>query len=85
MVVGTPKEEDKDFLIGEVCTVPEAQVKRAYEGHTYMTDVIEDPSHGSYLSVGTPIKDATGKVIGYLGIDISTNTLNDIKGKVLQK
>lgn len=84
MIAGVPEVLKEGFSIGEVCTVPAAQVKRAYEGYTYVTDVIEDPYHGSYLSVGAPIKDETGKVIGYLGVDISAETLNDIKGKVLE-
>ncbi|TQR20053.1 GHKL domain-containing protein [Psychrobacillus vulpis] len=84
MIAGVPKEIEEGFIIGEACTVPEEQVKRAYEEKTYVTGVIEDSSYGSYLSVGVPIKDEAGKVIGYLGIDISADTLNDIKGKVLK-
>ncbi|MGE7919314.1 sensor histidine kinase [Viridibacillus sp. NPDC093762] len=83
MIVGLPKEIKKGFNIGEFCTVPEEQVKKAYEGSTYVTDVIEDPEYGGYLSVGVPIQDEMGKVIGYLGIDISTDKLDDIKVKVL--
>ncbi|MEK4407009.1 GHKL domain-containing protein [Sporosarcina sp. FSL K6-6792] len=84
MIGGLPKELDESYSIGVVCTVPEKQVKRAFEGNTYVTTVIEDADHGSYLSVGVPIKDEAGKVMGYLGIDISVDTLNDIKGKVLK-
>ncbi|AMQ07106.1 Spo0B domain-containing protein [Sporosarcina psychrophila] len=84
MIGGLPKELDESYSIGVVCTVPEKQVKIAFEGNTYITDVIEDADHGSYLSVGVPIKDEAGKVMGYLGIDISVDTLNDIKGKVLK-
>ncbi|WP_338655958.1 GHKL domain-containing protein [Sporosarcina psychrophila] len=84
MIGGLPKELDESYSIGVVCTVPEKQVKRAFEGNTYVTTVIEDADHGSYLSVGVPIKDEAGKIMGYLGIDISVDTLNDIKGKVLK-
>lgn len=84
MIAGVPNELNNRFIIGEVCTVPEAQVKRAYEGNTYVTGVIEDPHFGSYLSVGAPIKGEAGKVIGYIGIDIGADTLNEIKGKVLE-
>ncbi|WP_249663567.1 PDC sensor domain-containing protein, partial [Lysinibacillus fusiformis] len=66
----------KGFDKGEVCTVPAKQVAKAYKGETYVTEVIHDSVHGSYLSVGTPIKDEYGKIIGYQGIDISADTLN---------
>ncbi|KAA0955903.1 GHKL domain-containing protein [Sporosarcina sp. ANT_H38] len=84
MIGGLPKELDDSYSIGAVCTVPEKQVKRAFEGNTYVTNIIEDADFGSYLSVGVPIKDEAGKVMGYLGIDISVDTLNDIKGTVLK-
>ena len=84
MIGGLPKELDYSYSIGAVCTVPEKQVKRAFEGNTYVTNIIEDADYGSYLSVGVPIKDEAGKVMGYLGIDISVDTLNDIKGTVLK-
>lgn len=83
MIVGVPNVLNYTYNIGEVCTVPEAQVKEAFKGNTYVTDVIEDPKFGNYLSVGAPIKDESGKVIGYLGIDIGDETLKVIKGKIL--
>lgn len=84
MIVGIPEDSKERFLIRELCTVPEAQVARAYEGKTYVTDLINDHKHGTYLSVGVPIKDQEGKVIGYLGIDISANQLHDIRGQVMK-
>lgn len=84
MIVGLPKENTDNFIIGEVCTVPEEQVKRAYEGKAYVTEVIEDPFYGAYVSVGAPIKDDLGKVIGFLGIDISADSLNEIIETVLK-
>ncbi|MFJ7734752.1 ATP-binding protein [Lysinibacillus sp. NPDC097287] len=84
MINGFPEELIDSYTIGEVCTVPAAQVRKAYAGDTFVTGVIEDQNYGSYLSVGAPIKDETGQVIAYLGIDIGVNTLNVIKGKVLE-
>lgn len=84
MIIGLPGELTEGFDIGEVCTVPEQQVQKAYEGETYVTGVIQDSTHGAYLSVGAPVKDETGEIIAYLGIDISADTLNGIKGKVIE-
>jgi len=84
MIMGMPSEITEGFDIGEVCTVPERQVQRAYKGETFVTEVIPDSVHGSYLSVGAPIRDKTGTIIAYLGIDISADTLNGIKGKVIE-
>lgn len=84
MIPGIPEDSKESFQIGDACTVPEEQVDRAYEGKTYVTDVIEDSKNGTYLSVGTPIKDHDGKVIGYLGIDISAEKLNQVGGQVLE-
>lgn len=84
MITGMPKEMREGFEIGVVCTVPAKEVEKAYNGETYVTEVIHDSIHGSYLSVGAPIKDDNGKIIGFLGIDISADTLNGIKGKVIE-
>ncbi|WWS87315.1 GHKL domain-containing protein [Sporosarcina psychrophila] len=84
MIGGLPKELEESYSIGSVGTVPEKQVKIAFEGNTYITDVIEDAVYGTFLSVGVPIKDEAGIVMGYLGIDISVDTLDYIKGTVLK-
>lgn len=84
MIAGLPYELSFSYTIGEPCTVPEAQVQEAFKGNTYVTGIIDDPQFGTYLSVGAPIKDDAGNVIGYLGIDIGAETLNGIIGKVLK-
>ena len=84
MVGGIPYELAFSFEIGDPCTVPEAQVREAYKGNTYVTGIIDDPKFGIYLSVGAPIKDEAGQIVGYLGIDIGANMLNGIIGKVLE-
>ncbi len=88
LIVGHPPKGSlarDDFPIGEICTVPEEQVSIAYHKKTtFVTDIIKDPKYGTYLTVGAPIKNEEGDVISYLGIDISVNTVNDIKGQVLK-
>ncbi|MGE7839523.1 GHKL domain-containing protein [Lysinibacillus sp. NPDC093712] len=84
LIAGVPDSYTEGFEIGQICTVPEKQIKLAYRGLTYVTNVIEDPDHGDYLSVGAPIKNENGQIIGYLGIDIGADKVNGIKGKVLE-
>lgn len=84
MVAGIPYKLAFSFEIGDPCTVPEDQVREAYKGNTYVTGIINDPKFGTYLSVGAPIKDEAGEIIGYLGIDIGANTLNGIIGEVME-
>ena len=73
------------FPIGEDCTVPEAQVKLAYdEGKQFVTGVLDDKKYGPhYITVGTPIMNGKGEIISYLSIDISTETLDGIKETVI--
>lgn len=87
LIVGYPENKDNpnDFLIGEACTVPEAQVKLAYEeGKQFVTEILEDTKYGHhYITVGTPIMNGKGEIISYLSIDISTDTLDGIKETVI--
>ncbi|MBA9028013.1 sensor histidine kinase [Peribacillus huizhouensis] len=82
MVPGMLKSDNIE--IGLECTVPEKQVSLAYEGETYYTGVINDPVYGQYLSVGVPIIDNQNEIIGFLGIDISTQVLNNIGDDVIK-
>lgn len=86
MIIGLPRDypNEDDFPIGEPCTVPEKEVQLAYQGKTYFTEILTDPKYGNYLSVGAPIKEDNGNIIGYIGIDISTKMLNDIGNKVIK-
>ena len=87
LIVGSPENKDNpnDFLIGEACTVPEAQVKLAYEeGKAFVTEILEDTKYDHhYITVGTPIMNGKGEIISYLSIDISTDTLDGIKETVI--
>ncbi|BAK16341.1 predicted signal transduction protein with a C-terminal ATPase domain [Solibacillus silvestris StLB046] len=87
LIVGYPDKKDNpnDFLIGEACTVPEAQVKLAYEeGKPFVTEILQDTKYGHhYKTVGTPIMNEKGEIISYLSIDISTDTLDGIKETVI--
>ena len=86
VVSGSPNDYVlEDYPIGEETIIPKEQIGQAYyKGKTFVSKAIQDVRYGNYLTVGAPIKDETDKMIGYLAIDISTNTLDEIKGKVLK-
>ncbi|MFC4320046.1 sensor histidine kinase [Litchfieldia salsa] len=85
MIIGMPEDDEMDYPIGEICTVPEEQVRKAYEGQTYKTGVLNDTFlKTSYISVGAPIIDNEGTIIGYIGIDIGTDMVNEVGSKILK-
>ncbi|MBO0999624.1 GHKL domain-containing protein [Bacillus sp. SD075] len=84
MITGFSKDHKGDFPIGGVCTVPSEQVKQAHEGKSFITGILEDPEYGEYLTVGVPMKNQDGTIIGFLGIDVSAEDINAINGKVLK-
>lgn len=84
MIVAMSDKDQKEFPIGGICTVPAEQVKMAYFGKVFSTDIITDPIYGEYLTVGVPIKDKSEDIIGYLSIDISTDIINNISDKALK-
>ncbi|QCR30989.1 GHKL domain-containing protein [Lysinibacillus sp. SGAir0095] len=83
MILGLPKEKQNLLDIGMICTLPEEQVRLAYyDGAPYTSEIIDDPQHGKYLSVGAPIIDENNNIIGFIGIDISTEKINGINESV---
>ncbi|HWR07143.1 MAG TPA: hypothetical protein VN379_09755, partial [Sporomusa sp.] len=83
IVYGTTPNSPLQFPIGGLCTLPESQIKRALQGEPYYTDILHDPEMGEYLSVGAPIKDQGGQIIGYLGIDMSAELVTQISREVV--
>ncbi|WP_042478524.1 Spo0B domain-containing protein [Bacillus ndiopicus] len=87
MVVGQPGIEGQhdDFPIGEICLLPRKYVSEAYNNSTpFVTEIIEDSKYGTYVTVGVPIKDDVNETIGYLGIDLSTSSLDNIKKDIIE-
>lgn len=83
IVVTPPGTVEPPFLYP--CTVPAKQVYEVQAGHTYYTDVLEDKDFGHYLSVGAPIYDTDGTFLGAIGMDISSETLDQIAGQVVRQ
>ena len=77
MVAASPPGID-DSLMLVPCTVPSEQVNQAKRGEVYYTNVIRDPSHGVYFSVGVPLYDSSGELMGAIGIDIDASDIESI-------
>jgi two-component system, LytTR family, sensor histidine kinase AgrC len=83
MIAGLPPGVEA-LPIGGICTVPEEQVKQAYNGKPFSTGIIHDPEYGDYLTAGAPLKNSEGAIIGFLAIDISAEMIGSISSKVLK-
>ncbi|GMK38334.1 hypothetical protein PCCS19_13880 [Paenibacillus sp. CCS19] len=82
MVAALPPGMD-DHIMGLPCTVPPKQVNQAKQGISYYTDIINDPAHGLYISVGVPFYNAEGNPLGVLAIDVDVNHLQEIGNEVV--
>lgn len=57
--------------------------ERLLSGEVVTTGILDDPTWGQLLSSFTPIKDSQGTIIGYLGIDISAEAVNQVSATSL--
>ncbi|OPA79274.1 histidine kinase [Paenibacillus selenitireducens] len=74
----------EDVWIGAICTLPSAQVRQAKSGHSYYSDIIQGEYGDYYLSVGVPLYDKTGRMLGALGIDIEAKDLANVSHQVVR-
>lgn len=85
MIAGLPADKQKSFKIGKPTNVPKKLVKMAYyERKPFITNMIKDSKYGTYLTVAAPIIDDSNKLLGYVGIDISAEAINEVKTSVLE-
>lgn len=83
MVSGIPPDTE-DLPIGEPCTVPPSEVRKAKSGQSYFTDIIKEGEHGAYLSIGVPFYGDDGKILGVIGIDIDAVELEHVSDQVIK-
>lgn len=80
LVDGMPIDEEE--LVAEIGELTEGvtaeELQPVLEGKTYYTEIFEDPLYGDYLSAFAPIKNASGEVIGILGVDIDAQEVGSI-------
>lgn len=71
--------DDKDYSPYDTeLTLGADRTSALLAGQAITTNVSNDPEWGELFSTFMPIRDEAGKVVGYLGIDISANTVNSV-------
>ncbi|MDG0809269.1 methyl-accepting chemotaxis protein [Cohnella rhizosphaerae] len=85
LIDGQPKNEKTASPIGEVTDMPKAAIADVLAGKAAKTGIIHNPEYGDYLSSFAPLRDASGQVIGALGIDTDVAVSNTIYRGVLGK
>ncbi|WP_290778692.1 methyl-accepting chemotaxis protein [Exiguobacterium sp. UBA5002] len=62
-----------------------ADMKDVLKGGTHATDIIDDPIYGQYMSVYVPLKNASGQIIGILGVDIAAKEVTALTTDLLKQ
>ncbi|WP_301169430.1 sensor histidine kinase [Brevibacillus nitrificans] len=84
MINGLPPGDTAHTYIGELCTLTMEEVQPAYHGDTFHTGIIHDPKYGVYITTGAPLINASGKLVGIVGIDTGVEVLEQIENNALK-
>ena len=78
LIDGQPQQSEVASPIGEVTDIPAAAIEQLWNGSSAKSDVIVNPEYGSYISSYAPIHNASGTLIGVLGIDTDVSVSTTI-------
>ncbi|MEM1505326.1 methyl-accepting chemotaxis protein [Domibacillus sp. 8LH] len=84
MVDGMEKAEDAVAIGEPTTTTSYKDVAAVFEGETAATEIVSDPDYGDYMSAFAPVKDASGNVVGVLGVDLEANIVKTIIQNVMK-
>ncbi|WP_308637393.1 methyl-accepting chemotaxis protein [Paenibacillus silvisoli] len=85
IVDGQPREDADASPIGEVTDMPADAIADVLAGKPAKSGIIHNPEYGTYISSYAPLKDASGTVIGAIGIDTDVSVSTKIYKDVLKK
>ncbi|CAI9005311.1 methyl-accepting chemotaxis protein [Brevibacillus sp. IT-7CA2] len=85
MIDGRPPNDPSASPINEVTDMPPAAVQAVMAGQKASSPIIENPEYGTYISAYAPVKDASGSVIGALGIDTDVAVYEQLVTNVIWK
>lgn len=83
MIDGMPKGDSSASPINELTDMPAGAVETVLAGKNASSPLIENPVYGSYLSAYVPMKDASGTVVGALGIDTDAAVFQQLASDVI--
>jgi len=85
MIDGLPKDDSSASPINEVTDMPASAVEQIFAGRNASSPLIENPVYGSYLSAYVPFKDASGAVVGAIGIDTDAAVFQQLATSVIKE
>ncbi|MFJ9498055.1 methyl-accepting chemotaxis protein [Brevibacillus centrosporus] len=85
MIDGRPPNDPDASPIDEITDMPPDAVQEVMAGKQASSPVIDNPEYGSYLSAYVPVKDASGTLIGALGIDTDAAVFEQLAANVMKK
>jgi methyl-accepting chemotaxis protein len=83
MIDGLPKDDESASPIDEVTDMPAAAAELVFSGKNASSPLIKNPVYGSYLSAYVPLKDASGAVVGAIGIDTDAAVFEQLATNVI--
>ncbi|MNW34577.1 Methyl-accepting chemotaxis protein 4 [compost metagenome] len=84
IMVDGMRDEALASPMNEVTDIPKEAVLELQQGQTASSSIIRNPEYGDYISSYAPIVDASGAMIGVLGIDTSVSSLDEIEEGIIR-
>ncbi|WP_322906461.1 methyl-accepting chemotaxis protein [Paenibacillus campi] len=84
-VDGAAADDNKYSPYNDEMTFNSDRTTALLAGQTINTDVATDPQWGDLFSTFMPVRDNAGKIIGYLGIDISAETADSVYATTIKE
>lgn len=84
LVDGSPKEVDDSPIGSEASTINDDIMKAVNKDGYYHSGIENFEGYGDLLSAVVPMKNADGKTIGLIGVDIAADDVKSVKSEILQ-
>jgi methyl-accepting chemotaxis protein len=85
LIDGQPKGADDASPIGEVTDMPAEAIQTVLQGRPAKTGVIVNEDYGTYVSSFAPLRNASGTIIGAIGIDTDVSVVDTIYRDIMKQ